>query len=241
MSKQPFKLTHTDVYTLSFIAGILLRVSEKYLKFLASCAINKPSDKVFEFIEAQAWGELYLHQDVKAIVISEQDLKKMETETSRDPEFVPPAWLDLNPKQRQKKIAKLRTMLENFCAEHKIQLYYLALDKNTMNLTAPRPPGSEKKLASVAQGSSNLWYMVSPGDRARIGLDRLNALTVGTEVSVVDPETDRLLARGTVTWEHGVTMTVRFDDVLVPKHHMFSFGGEGSELRFDKGSENIKL
>jgi hypothetical protein len=241
MSKQSFKLASSDVYTFGTIAGVLLRISDRYLKFLASYANNMPIAKVFEFIEATAWGELHLHQDVKAIVISEPDLERMVTEKSSEPEHIPADWISIDAEQRKKELAKMRAMLESFCAEHKIQLYYLKLDKETMNSTLQRDGSSEKKLAAVAQGGSSRWYMVSPQDRARIGLDRLNALSVGRQVTVTDPATQQLLARGAVDWEHGNSMTVRFDEVLAPEDRMFSFGGKGSSLRFDKGSEYIRL
>jgi hypothetical protein len=238
MWKQSASLSSSDVCNFGALPRILMRVTDRYLKFLASYAAALAEPKVFEFIEAQAWGELDLTTDVQAIVLSEVDLENMPTEKSDSSEIIPPAWVALDPEQRKLEVQALKEQVETFCGHYGIKLYYLPLHAGTTgNTTSQRP----HDLVDHARRSNPRFATIHPRDRVRIGLDRLERLVVGCPVWVVDPDSRNRIAAGTVTWEANTSMSIRFDDLLEPEHSFFANGWWRNGLRFDKGSNYIEL
>jgi hypothetical protein len=128
----------TDVCSFQTIANILLGVSDRELKYLCSLALGQEAVSPNEFIEAQGWGELTLANDVKYIVISENDLKTMETETSTHADHIPASLIPMNLIQRKQAITQMKIQLQQYCTQHGITLKYLPLGPDTMNSNEKR-------------------------------------------------------------------------------------------------------
>jgi hypothetical protein len=139
MLKQTTQIALTDVCSLSTIANILLRVSDRQLHYLCSIANGTEADSPNEFIEAQGWGSINLASDVEIIVISDNDLVCMQTDNRTDADNMPPELINMTKQERRLAIDTMLQTLKSFCSRHGISLVRLPLGPDTMNSRETRP------------------------------------------------------------------------------------------------------
>jgi hypothetical protein len=138
MLKQPCEVTET-VNSIGSIGNILMRVSDKQLLYLCSLVNGGDAVSPNEFIEAQGWGSMNLANDAEIIVISESDLKRMETDKAIHPDLMPQHFITMSSDERRLAITELREKLVQFCKRHGITLQFLPLGPDTMNSKEKRP------------------------------------------------------------------------------------------------------
>lgn len=129
-----------DLATYTTIANVLLRVTDKKLRFLCSLAGGPACEYVDEFIEAHGWGEVKLEEDLKAIVLSRPDLKAFATGKDSDDLSLFPAELHgMTMQQKEAATKSLEDQLQQFCAKNGIELHFLDLGLATKTSVAARP------------------------------------------------------------------------------------------------------
>ncbi|WP_426076028.1 DUF3626 domain-containing protein [Janthinobacterium sp. PSPC3-1] len=128
-----------DICSITTIANVLLRVSDRELQYLCSLAGVGEAASPNEFIEAQGWGQISWANDVQIIVISQPDLDHMLHDRSTHQDLMPAELLELSLGDRVLAIAKMKRELQVFCTLHGIKLMFLDLSGATMNSRQRRP------------------------------------------------------------------------------------------------------
>ncbi len=128
-----------DLATYVTLPNVLLRVSDMRLKFLCHQAGGPVATYNDEFIEAHGWGQINMAQDVKAIIISENELQEFLSMDPRHVDGVPDSFKNLNALGRKTALDTLKLDLQNFCRENSIELQFLNLNMTHVRGTVTRP------------------------------------------------------------------------------------------------------